>query len=312
MIRNAPTLGGFGASSQASEGLSPQQSISQFGLDYKDSDYIQKDAEGKVTRQPFIYSVESPMTPDIKKKAKVPLDPRDLARLIELEQDPNTPEETRQKIKQFLDDNKDKIVLIPVEGKGDATKLDAAKKSIEGRLGKLPEKDPKSGPYTGKGAPLPGSDLKGEFADVRQERYLESPAEIAPGTKMYAEFPKEGSDPERSDNPVGADKVPLAEWDGEKWNVLATEADLDKRFDRVLKDYPPDVKKKFEKEVARTKQLKDWKNKGDWERINRLLGILEDHIKKHPRQIQDGIDGQNSKRRRKKRRKRRKKTGAAR
>lgn len=259
-----PSILNFSASSSHSENLSPQQIVSQFGLDYEYEDngetvtpYLVKDGDN-IQRQPFVYAIETPMNEGIKANAKLPIDPRIMERFEQIANDAQLPPETRQQAKDFLARNKDNFCLI-------VRNIEDKEHLQQKYLDKYEIISAQDAPYTGNTAPQHGTKLKSQdaYVDIVQEMFVTKPTEVSPGTKIYAKFPQEKVDSERADLPAGSKKVPIAEWDGKEWKVIVNDKELDTQFKRTLNNYSDNVKEKLNKKTVSSKQLRDWKQIGD-------------------------------------------------
>ncbi len=258
MRRGAPTIWSFSALNRHYENLSPQQIISQFGLDYQ----YQKDGktvtpylvtedtmEGnrKHWRQPFVFILETPMNEHIRASAKLPVDPRIMEWFKTMANDTKVSAETREEAKDFLARNKHNIHLI-ARNTGDQ-ELNQKYKDREIKIN--------DAPYTGNTAPQYGNKLEGQraYADVIQEMYLTEASPISPGAKIYAKFPKPGVDAERADLPAGSEQVEIAEWDGTQWKITGA---LQKNFNHTLEKYSDDIKQQWEKKTFTIEQVAEW------------------------------------------------------
>lgn len=234
-----PALSGFAALSRHSENLSPQQTISQFGLDYAGTPYLSQEGTDLV-KQPYLFQLETPIDPALQKNAKLPLDPRLLSRIERLAAASPDPEQ-QGRARQFLDTYRDKLTLIVRGTADDAAKVAAQHPDYPV---KLVDDRPlaQQGPYLGNTAPLYGDQLarSNPYAAIVQENYLDEKTPIAKGAKLYAKFPRAapGVDPDRSDLPAGSEKVEVARWDGSKWQPQISPKELDARFERALKTIP--------------------------------------------------------------------------
>lgn len=235
-----PALGGFAALSRHSANLSPQQTISQFGLDYADTPYLTRQGADLI-KQPYLFQIETPVDPELQENAKLPLDPRLLARIQTLAAASPDPAQ-KDRARQFLDTYHDRLTLIVRGSPADAAKVAAEHPEYPV---KLIDDQPLSqqGPYLGNTVPLYGDQLarKNPYAAIAQETYLDQKTPIAPGAKLYAKFPRAepGVDPDRADLPAGSETVEVARWDGSKWQPKISPEELDARFERALKTIPP-------------------------------------------------------------------------
>lgn len=303
-----PTIRNFSASSRHSENLSPQQIVSQFGLDYEYEDngekvtpYLLKDGDN-IQRQPFVYAIETPMNEGIKANAKLPIDPRIMERFEKMAEDNRIPSQTRKQAEDFLARNKDNFCLI-VRNIEDKKRLEERLKQQDSKYEIISAQD---APYTGNTAPQHGTKLKSQdaYVDIVQEMFVTKPTEVSPGTKIYAKFPKKKVDAERADLPAGSKKVPIAEWDGENWKVIADEKKLKRNFKRTLDKYSDSVKEKLKKKTVSREQLKKWKKEGDPPQKPKEL---DNHIRKNRSKVvkrfQSGVSLLAKLRRRKKKQK---------
>ncbi len=263
MRYGAPAVFKFSALNRYSADLSPQQIISQFGLDYQyqqDGEvvtpYLAKDGEN-FKRQPFVFVLETPMNEDIQANAKLPVDPRIMERFEQMANDAQLPAQTRQQATDFLARNQDNICLI-VRNTDDKERLE---QKYQNKYKIISAQD---APYTGNTAPQYGNKLQGQsaYADVIQEMFVTKPSPVSPGAKIYAKFPKEGVDPEREDLPAGSEAVAIAEWDGTQWKVIASDRQLQSNFKRTLATYPDSVKQQWENKTFTNKQLEEWDEAG--------------------------------------------------
>ncbi|NEP89361.1 MAG: hypothetical protein F6K18_22395 [Okeania sp. SIO2C2] len=92
----AMTVGGFSHFNEYSRNLSAKDAIEQFGLNYQYQDssgetvkpYLMS-VDGRDRTLPFVYYFTTPVTNEIKKQARIPLDPTVKARLEAIANDPN-------------------------------------------------------------------------------------------------------------------------------------------------------------------------------------------------------------------------------
>lgn len=240
--KNAPpAFFGFAASQRHSADLAPDQMVSQFGLDYETKD---KDGNTQTPYlvggkpQPFVYSVESPMTKEIRATAKIPFDPRIFERIEKLAKDPassGTLKEMAQMVTQpgvaclivrnDLPESDKQEMITRYEERGYIIK-----KSMDA-------------PYTGNAMPQYGTNLDGKscFSDLVQEMYFDTSqtkALGAEGTSIYLAVPKKGSS--STDDPTlprGSDRVEIARWDGRRWEMTVTQEQLDQYHDQALSGF---------------------------------------------------------------------------
>ncbi|WP_437693600.1 hypothetical protein [Sorangium sp. So ce176] len=231
-----PAFYGFGASLRHSENLAPDQVVSQFGLDYKDTPYLYKD--GPADRPvPFLFSVVSPMNKDLRDTLRVPFDPRIFDRIAKLADDPTRGDLIREMASTMT--RKD-VAYIAVRGTGSQDETNALTQKYKdlGYAVRAKSADP---PYTGNTMPQYGQTLAKEssFSDLIQEMCAAPSSGKTPlggeGTAIYLSVPKRGDtgtgDPTL---PRGSDKIKIAEWKGRQWEMTASKKDLDEHYERAL------------------------------------------------------------------------------
>lgn len=230
-----PRMTGFTALSRHSEDLSPQQTIGQLGLDYKDTPFLVDDGQRDIA-QPFLFTLSTPRSEEIRDSAKLPMDPRLLGKISDLAANATDPAQ-RERADRFLQKYQDEIVVIAKDTDDEA--------ALRTRYPGYPIKKMQAGPYLGTSAPLYGDRLAGRnpYAAILQESYMDPPPAIEPGATLSVKLPRLGSgvDPERSDLPAGSDKLDVARWDGKRWQPLVSPDELDKKLARVMAPYRPRV-----------------------------------------------------------------------
>jgi len=285
-----PKLTGFLALSRYSENLSPQQQQSQFGLDYSNSPYIYQQGD-QLIRQPFVFVVKTPtqqeieQEPDekirqkmqqqmniIRNEAKLPIDPRILVKIVKIaedSQDPESGEIAKIFLKKYL--NTDQIMPIFRDSKDlqiidnclkdmapNSPYYDSFKKvsdqiNIKAKINESP--------YTGNTAPQFGVQLEDHnpYADVVQERAINVPVELPPGTKIYLQVPRKGTDPLSADRPAGYEQIEIAVYSGKEWSNSLVNTDIDLNIELALKTIPEEARKAFitKNRVDRTVQIDD-------------------------------------------------------
>lgn len=295
-----PIITGFAALNRHSEDLSPQQIISQFGLDYEGTSYLVDDGN-KSIRQPFVFSIETPMNQDIQDNAKLPIDPRVLIRFVKIAEESNDPEK-RQQARDFLNNYLKNNKIIPIYRK---------EKDLETLNNYLQELKAKNSdyyqdlnqvhqslqvkarvndaPYTGNTAPQYGEKLENQssYADMVQEMYMSKPPKVSTGAVISVKLPRIGTgiNPERSDLPAGSDTVEVAKWNGEKWVMSVKPEELERKFDRAMKPY-------------RSSISQNWKQ--DFKNFLKELPLkppesLKKHIIKNDRKINNHLQSQRRK-----------------
>ncbi|WP_437642417.1 hypothetical protein [Sorangium sp. So ce854] len=234
----APRFFGFTASVRYSADLAPDQMVSQFGLDYTTTDNEGNTSAPYLVNgkpQPFVYVMESPMTDEIRRAAKIPFDPRTLGGIEAAAADPGRSDLVRQAArlvsqpdvacvivrKDAPDDPQDQLAE-PYRQRGYTVKKSA------------------DAPYTGNAMPQFGKGLDGKtvFSDLVQEMNIDTskgPALGGEGTAIYLVVPKEGSantgDPTL---PRGSDRVKITGFDGHRWERPVAREQLDRRMEQLL------------------------------------------------------------------------------
>lgn len=297
-----PILTGFAALNRHSEDLSPQQIISQFGLDYDDTPYLTNDGTKEI-RQPFVFAIDTPMNQDIQQNAKLPIDPRVLVRFVKIAEESDDPEK-KAKAKDFLDNYlktdkiyplfrsesdleslKDYVEQLKTNNSDYYQDCDRISQFLQNRVtqNKTIFKD---APYTGNTAPQYGQKLESQsaYADMMQEMYMSKPPKVSPGAVMSVKFPRigEGINPERADLPAGSDTVEVARWDGDQWVMLVKPEELQRKFNRAMKPY-------------RSKMSQKWTQ--DFGGFLKALPLkppesLKKHIRKNERKINGHLQSQ--------------------
>lgn len=231
-----PAFYGFGASLRHSENLAPDQVVSQFGLDYKDTPYLFKDGDTDKP-VPFLFSVVSPMNQDLRDTLRVPLDPRIFDRIAKLADDPTRSDLIREMASTMT--SKD-VAYIAVRGTGSQDETNALVQKYKdlGYAVRAKSADP---PFTGNTMPQYGQTLENEnsFSDLIQEMCAAPSSGKTPlggeGTAIYLSVPKRGDtgtgDPTL---PRGSDKIKIAEWKGRQWEMTASKEDLDEHYEHAL------------------------------------------------------------------------------
>jgi hypothetical protein len=196
---------GFMAPSSNSENLSPQQMISQFGLDYQGTSYLSEQG-GQVIRQPYAFSLDAPMNSGLLDCIKIPFDPRLYAKMEQrAQQDPAAA--------AILGKYQDEIVII-AQGVQE-------KESLQQRYPNRKIVNAADPPYLGTSASMSGGTLASlnPYAAIMQEHYLDPVPAIPEGTKLTLKLPLDdpSSNPERGDVPAGVKTVPIAEFREGRW-----------------------------------------------------------------------------------------------
>lgn len=89
-------------------------------------------------------------------------------------------------------------------------------------------------PYTGNAMPQFGDRLenRSSYSDLIQETAFTKRVVAAAGTAIYLKIPRPGSqDPSA---PQGSVETKVAEWDGQKWQMTVTKAELDAAHEQAL------------------------------------------------------------------------------
>jgi hypothetical protein len=241
MLQNGqPTMQGFSAMGRYSADLSPQQTISQFGLNYEHNGtkpYLVKDGDNDVA-QTFVYSMEAPISGELRARSKIPVDPRLMQAAERIANDPDTPGHDLMKRAAKEIANSDVCVIAARDDGTDTSALVSEYKAkgfkAEGALG---------GPYTGNSVPRFGTvgDFKTGYADTIQERTLgNAPVECPPGTAIYIKVPRPDA-PDDPSVPHGSVKVKLAEWNGKSWDKVATDEEIEAAHQLACAGKSPEV-----------------------------------------------------------------------
>lgn len=261
LAQNSPMIGGFVALDRHSADLSPQQIISQFGLDYKKTPYLKNDGK-KDIRQPFLFAINTPMNEEIKKNAKLPVDPRILLRFIKIAEESKDPEK-KAKAKDFLDNYLKTDKMIPIFRSNKNEDLDPIKQYLTKPKAKNSDyyadlsrvdqfiqtkgKLTNEAPYTGNTAPQYGQKLENQssYADIVQEMRMNKLSKVSTEAVLSVKFPKSGTGSsrersERGDLPAGSNTVTIAEWNGEKWAISVKPDELKRKFTSVMESYTSD------------------------------------------------------------------------
>ncbi|MEG3833981.1 MULTISPECIES: hypothetical protein [unclassified Microcoleus] len=307
-----PNLTGFMALSRYSENLSPQQQQSQFGLDYTGSPYIVQQGD-KSIRQPFVFVVKTPtqeeidrepnpklkqqmqqQMDEIRKAAKLPIDPRVLVKIVEIAEDKNDTNNSTtaqiflkkylandQVFPSFRDTLDVKVVTNCLETMDKNSGYYENFKKISDQLQAKGDKlRANESPYTGNTAPQYGTKLENHspYADVVQERAMDKPLELPPGTKIYLQVPRSGSEPLSSKNPAGFEQIEISSYNGKKWKNSFSDDKIDVEIDKALKTIADEDSRKFfikknrpdqssnqlddNSPLKMTESLKEWQKKG--------------------------------------------------
>lgn len=211
-------IAGFAAPSVNSQNLSPQQLISQFGLDYDKTPYLSEQG-GQVIRQPYVFSLDAPLTNALADSIKIPMDPRLYQKL-----------EQRAKLSPdaaaILAKYRNEVVLI---AQGWQEKADLKKRYPDCNV--VNSADP---PYVGTSASMFGSKLASlnPYAAVMQEHYMDPVPGIPQGTQITLKLPPDdpSSNPERGDVPAGTKTVPIAEFRDGEWHMLTHPDEVEMEF----------------------------------------------------------------------------------
>lgn len=207
---------GFAAPSVNSQNLSPQQMITQFGLDYKDTSYLSEQGD-QLVRQPYAFSLDAPMTNALADSIKIPMDPRLFQKLeARAKQDP--------KAAAIMAKYRDEVTLI---AQGWEEK-EALKKRYPG-CDVVDAADP---PYLGTSASMSGDKLASQnpYAAIMQEHYMHPVPGIPHGSKLTLKLPLDGSDPERGDVPAGVKTIEIAEFRDGQWHMLTDPDEVEMEF----------------------------------------------------------------------------------
>ena len=308
-----PNLTGFMALSRYSENLSPQQQQSQFGLDYTKSPYIVEHGNESI-RQPFVFVVKTPTQEEIDREsnstlkqqmqqqmdairdaAKLPIDPRVLVKIVKIAEDKNDAENSKIAdifLRKYLGNDRifpsfrDTLDLEVVtnslatmdknSGYYENFKKLSDQLSTKAQANKLKSNE---SPYTGNTAPQYGSKLENHspYADVIQERAMDKPLELPPGTKIYLQVPRSGTDPLSAKKPAGYEQVEVSSYNGKNWKNSFADNKIDLKIEEALKTIPEEARKSFIKNntpdrsssqvndnssLRMTEDLKEWQKKG--------------------------------------------------
>ncbi|PSM30777.1 hypothetical protein BVG81_008775 [Haliangium sp. UPWRP_2] len=199
-----------------SQNLSPQQMITQFGLDYKDTSYLSEQGD-QLVRQPYAFSLDAPMTNALADSIKIPMDPRLFQKLeARAKQDP--------KAAAIMAKYRDEVTLI---AQGWEEK-EALKKRYPG-CDVVDAADP---PYLGTSASMSGDKLASQnpYAAIMQEHYMHPVPGIPNGSKLTLKLPLDGSDPERGDVPAGVKTIEIAEFRDGQWHMLTDPDEVEMEF----------------------------------------------------------------------------------
>lgn len=246
-----PTLGGSIALKRYSQDLSPPQVVSQFGLDYQGTPYLTEDGAA-IVRQPYLFAVDAPITPEYTQSAKLPMDPRLALRVQRLAaQGPKSA--VGKQAAEFFSSYKDKLLLIPrADTAAERDRIITSCDSIYKALNQDPSRiKAQELPYTGTTMPYYGAALAQDkpYADPVQEMYLAERPPLPHGATLSFSVSK---DPramaERSDKPAGSASFKLATWDAKqsRWTV---DKGAVREAERALKTrvaaYPPHLRDKY-------------------------------------------------------------------
>lgn|GEM_PF-5009422 len=264
-LEGQPTLGGFAASHRYSEHLSPAQTISQFGLDYEQVNRDTKEIEtpylmdigGQKVPQPVIYYMKTPMNDDIRANGRIPFDPRILQRVEAMANDPSRQGEDIQKMAQMVS----RPEVCTVIARNNGANADDAIAAYKAQGFTVQEKA-LDAPYTGNTMPQYGKHLEGRssYADLIQETSLTKSTAASEGTAIYVKVPRPGvTDPNL---PGGSMEVKVAEWDGKKWNMIATKEQLDAAHAQALACVPEEARANLQKKFVTHEKLSEGFAKG--------------------------------------------------
>jgi hypothetical protein len=162
----APAFYGFAASLRYSEDLSPPQVVSQFGLDYQGTPFLIKDGDTDKP-VPFLYSMVSPMTQDLRDTLRVPFDPPIFDRIEQIANDATRSDLIRQMAVTMT--SKD-VAYIAMRGTASPDETKALVQQYKDKGYAVREKSADA-PYTGNTMPQYGQQLENQnsFSDLIQE-----------------------------------------------------------------------------------------------------------------------------------------------
>lgn len=219
---NNQVITGFAAPSVNSQGLSPQQMITQFGLDYRGTQYLSEQG-GTLVRQPYAFSLDAPMTSALADSIKIPLDPRLYARLeARARQDAAAA--------TILAKYRREVVLIAQSAEDKAT---LARRYPGCEIVSTAEP-----PYLGTSASMSGDRLADQnpYAAIMQEHFLHPVPAMPSGSKLTLKLPRTepGADPERGDVPAGVKTIEIAEFRDGTWHMLTDPDEVEMEFKLAL------------------------------------------------------------------------------
>jgi hypothetical protein len=250
-----PAMQGFIALSRFTDRLSPQQIITQLGLSYRydgATPFLVKDDGGALKPQSFVYSLEAPITGEIREKARIPVDPRLLAAARQIAGDPaRGPGDLLKRAAQEIANPAVCCVVVREDGT-DTRAL------VDGFAGDgFAVYKPVGGPSTGSSVPRYGTfgDIKEGYADTFQERMLgASPVPCPPGTAIYIKVPGPGA-PGAPNVPEGSIRVKLYEWNGRSWERVATDEQSAAATEQACAGVPVVVQAEQEKRLLKPAAL---------------------------------------------------------
>jgi len=276
-----PGVVGFCAPGHFTEDLSPQQTEDQLGLDYttvKDGKTVTPflDANGKP--KPFLFVMRTPVTKEMRERARIPIDPRQLKRFVDMAES-GTPGD-RVMAQEFLARNGKKFALIFK----DQADEDFVKSELPQYLSQL-RKDPLPSPYTGNTVPLASEKrmAQGGYSDILQETYFPPPpAKLGGGSTISVLLPQEGRDPEHPSNPGGNRMFDIARWNNGRFSVDEQKhREAEKYANRIFGAYDEPLRKAFREECCGTiDKVKTWHMEGLSKRAAAARPNVETHLRR--------------------------------
>lgn len=274
------------------EHLSPQQIYSNLGLNYPGSQYHAGDT--KPVRAPIVARIDMPVTDEIRARAKVPLDPVLVEKIVDMGEGAASPE-LSERAGAFREAYAGRITMIPRKDTlgpdGQTYRIsDDSRRAMERLQGEqyniaVGREDGQEAPYTGHSAP--GTFDVSEYTVIGTELYIPSRDAIplARNTKISVIMAREDeSDPARMDRPAGERHLVAYIGDDGAVRETADSAVRDwlqsKACDEHLKRHPDDG-------PVMTKRWRPRATEANQEKTSSRA--VQEHIERHPEPTKAGM-----------------------
>lgn len=245
---------GFIAPSEATESLSPKQTVAALGLDYSNADngtdfLLKKETEEATTYEPIpqVSYMKIPYTKQLKSETKMVLDVRLYEKILERAQRAEDPQAPFSLKDQAITRMAKEISKSPISLKYKTSK-DETPSQVESNIAKYKEVfkghqiKAQDAPFTGLGFSAYGEKIGSGFMNMYPEMNISQNLTkdnyqkiMGPGNNIefFAKFAKSDKEPS-TNTPDGSVDVKVGTWDGEKVNIPWDAGILyEKNFNRV-------------------------------------------------------------------------------